>query len=158
MEALGSIGVLHFTLDADTYVKEGKLDALEAICKERCYANRDQITCSPEKLPNFEEKLKNFFEEHLHEDEEIRFIVDGSGFFDVRSKDDQWIRIHVMKNDLLILPAGIYHRFTLDDKRFIQAVRLFKDEPKWTPVNRSEETDQNPYRQDYLKAIAATNA
>ena len=30
-------------------------------------------------------------------------------------------------------------------------MRLFKEDPKWTPLKRGEETDGNQFRKEYLK-------
>ena len=36
-------------------------------------------------------------------------------------------------------------------RQYIKAMRLFKDEPKWTPLNRGNETDANEHRETYLR-------
>ena len=59
-----------------------------------------------------------FYTEHLHADDEIRLCLDGSGYFDIRDENDNWIRVSVEKGDLITLPAGSYHRFSTDDKVF----------------------------------------
>lgn len=147
---LDALGVFSYKLDADRYEEEGKLAIL---CQQRNYAHRSEITCSPKTLQNYDEMLGKFFTEHYHDFEEIRFILDGSGFFDVRDSDDVWIRIVVKKGDLIVLPAGIYHRFTLDDGKYLKAMRLFvatQKEPIWTPINRSIESDHAEVRKDYV--------
>ncbi|KAI4464588.1 acireductone dioxygenase [Holotrichia oblita] len=116
-------GVEYFNLDVDTYATDG---VLEKIKKDRGYTYEDELVCSKECLPNYEEKLKIFYTEHLHTDEEIRFCVEGSGYFDVRDRNDKWSRVEVIRGDMLVLPSGIYHRFTLDKGNFIKARRFFK--------------------------------
>lgn len=140
---LNALGVLYYHMPA--------LSDVNALAESRGYKNRDEITVSPTAMGDvYETKVRSFFDEHLHEDEEIRYIRDGAGYFDVRGKGDEWIRVRLEKDDLLILPAGIYHRFTTDESNYIQAMRLFKEEPKWTPLNRSEDLNANPYRKEYV--------
>ncbi|XP_024542971.1 1,2-dihydroxy-3-keto-5-methylthiopentene dioxygenase 3 isoform X1 [Selaginella moellendorffii] len=148
-EKLAALGVLHWNLDADRYETDSKL---QEIRKKRGYSYQDIITVSPEKLPNYEHKIRSFFEEHIHLDEEIRYCLDGSGYFDVRDLGDRWIRIWVKKGDMIVLPAGSYHRFTLDNNNYIKAMRLFVGEPVWTPYNRPQ--DEHPVRKQYISLFA----
>ncbi|WP_411024304.1 hypothetical protein, partial [Salmonella sp. s58953] len=60
---LSELGVLSWRLDADNYETDEKL---KQIREERGYSYMDLLECCPEKLPNYEEKIKSFFEEHLH--------------------------------------------------------------------------------------------
>jgi len=120
VEVLHSLGISYWKMDADAYEypvkavpwdpKDAMDPKLKALRDDRGYSYADIITIHPDHLPEFEKKIAAFFEEHIHDAEEIRYVLDGSGYFDVRDFNDKWIRIHVKKGDLMTLPEGIYHR------------------------------------------------
>ncbi|ODV69222.1 Acireductone dioxygenase [Hyphopichia burtonii NRRL Y-1933] len=150
LEELSKIGVIYRYIDSE--------DKLNELAKERDYKNRDQVSLNlgsfNDDIEAFNNKMAQFYKEHYHEDEEIRYIVSGEGYFDVRDQGDKWIRTKLVANDLLILPAGIYHRFTLTSaKRDVKAVRLFKDEPKWEAINR-DTGRLSSARENYVKTVA----
>ncbi|KAH9896097.1 1,2-dihydroxy-3-keto-5-methylthiopentene dioxygenase [Cubamyces lactineus] len=153
-DTLAALGVLYWRIPVDT---PGGWEAkINAIAEERRYSSRDVVTANKDAFgPAFEEKMDMFFREHIHEDEEIRYLLEGSAFFDVREHTtDSWIRCHLEAGDMIILPAGIYHRFSLDEREHARTLRLFKDEPQWIAHYRGAETDKNPYRVEYLKTFS----
>ncbi|XP_056151746.1 acireductone dioxygenase [Lampris incognitus] len=147
-EELQKLGVLHWKLNADIYETDPQLAQIR---KDKGYSYMDIIDIHKDRLPNYEDKLKMFFEEHLHLDDEIRYSLDGQGYFDVRDKEDRWIRISMSKGDLITLPAGIYHRFTLDETNYIKVMRLFVGEPVWKAYPRPAEDFE--IRQQYKASI-----
>ncbi|KAJ4767780.1 hypothetical protein LUZ62_078155 [Rhynchospora pubera] len=142
---LQEIGVLYWHLDPENHENN---EELKKIRESRGYSYMDYLDLCPEKVENYEQKLKNFYTEHIHADEEIRYCLEGTGYFDVRDKDDKWIRIWIKAGDMIVLPAGIYHRFTLDTSNYVKLMRLFVGEPVWTAYNRPQE--DHPSRQGYI--------
>jgi 1,2-dihydroxy-3-keto-5-methylthiopentene dioxygenase len=110
MAELSALGVVAWQLDPTKHESDPTLDT---ICKERGYTYRDYVNSA--KIPNLADKLDNFKVEHLHDDEEIRYFVDGSGYFDLRNKNEDYVRIHLVAGDMITLPAGIFHRFLPDE-------------------------------------------
>jgi len=149
---LNSIGVFHWHVPVTA---DGAYDTVQAIAQARGSSNRDIIAITKEGLGDqYETKLKIFYSEHMHEDEEVRYILEGSGFFDVREHfSDSWIRMELTPGDVFVAPPGIYHRFTLDEKNVIKAMRFFTDDPRWTAHFRGEATDERPCRVEYLQSL-----
>lgn len=150
LSELAQLNVLYYPITSTEQV--------DALAKERGYKNQDMVNISIDAFGGdftaLLSKLNVFYEEHLHEDEEIRYIVEGEGYFDIKNEHTgQWIRCYVEKGDLLIVPAGVYHRFTLTTKNYIVARRLFQDEPKWEAHNKSDTIDKSNIHQSYIASI-----
>lgn len=100
--------------------------------REGGYVTADVIQVSPQ-TPGLEEMLRKFSREHRHDEDEVRFILQGSGVFHIRPGRGSVLAIEVEAGDLLRVPAGTQHWFDLCPDRCIRAIRLFKDPAGWVP-------------------------
>ncbi len=109
---------------------------LRAFAAARGYVSQDLVALSPT-TPNLDALGAKFAAEHHHDDDEVRFVLEGEGIFDIRSHDDRWMRVVVHPGDLIVVPKGRHHRFFLTEQRCIRCVRLFMDAAGWVPVYRA---------------------
>lgn len=96
------------------------------------YITQDIVVLS-EATPNLDALLEKFRREHHHTDDEVRFVVDGSGIFTIR-KGDLIFDVTVKAGDLLVVPAYTRHWFDLTGERKIKCIRIFKDPAGWVAI------------------------
>lgn len=133
-EELNAQGVTYERFATDETIYK---EPLEKVMKERGYVTMDQVKMWPE-MQNFDALCQKFVGEHLHIDDEVRFVLGGAGVFEIRSLDDRWMKVTVEPSDFILVPANRFHRFYLTEAKNIHCVRLFKDQSGWTPLYRQD--------------------
>jgi 1,2-dihydroxy-3-keto-5-methylthiopentene dioxygenase len=106
-----------------------KVDELKA---RGGYVTADVIDVTAQ-TPNLEAMLNRFKTEHWHDEDEVRFIVEGRGLFHIHPAGGPVFAIEVAAGDLIRVPRGTLHWFDLCADRRIRAIRLFQDASGWTP-------------------------
>jgi 1,2-dihydroxy-3-keto-5-methylthiopentene dioxygenase len=129
-DALRADGLLYERLSVD-----GFRAPLDAVKRERGYVHEDEVELRPT-TPGLDGICAKFAGEHLHDEDEVRYVLEGEGIFDVRSRDDRYVRVVVETGDLIVVPALRYHRFLLTEQKTIRAIRLFKAQSGWVPRYR----------------------
>lgn len=93
------------------------------------YRSFDVIRMLPDN-PKREEMRAKFLDEHIHEDDEVRFFVEGSGMFYLHANG----RVHMLRcvaGDLIKVPAGLRHWFDMGPAPHFCAIRLFTTPEGW---------------------------
>lgn len=106
------------------------------------YVTADVIDVTPD-TPGLEEMLARFDREHWHDEDEVRFIISGSGVFHIHGQAGEVVAIEVSQGDLIRVPRGTLHWFNLCPDRRIRAIRLFQDKSGWTPQYTDSQIDRN---------------
>lgn len=105
------------------------------------YVAADVIDVSPT-TPGLDAMLNKFNREHWHDEDEVRFVIQGRGLFFIRPRRGPVVSIEVQSGDLLRVPRGTWHWFDLCDERQIRCIRLFQDPSGWTPHYTESEVDR----------------
>ena len=96
------------------------------------YLTQDMVVLSSA-TPNIDAMLAKFRREHHHTEDEVRFVVDGSGVFTIR-RNDLIFDVTVAAGDLLVVPAYTRHWFDLTIERKVKCIRIFKDSAGWVSI------------------------
>ncbi len=88
------------------------------------YVTADVIDVKPS-TPNLEAMLARFDKEHTHDEDEVRFILAGRGIFFLHL-GEKVASVEVGPGDMLRVPRGTTHWFTLCEDRRIRAIRWFQ--------------------------------
>lgn len=115
-----------------------KIDDLKA---RGGYVTADVIDVFPD-TPNLDVMLNKFNSEHWHDEDEVRFIIEGRGLFHIHPAQAPVFSIEVEPGDLIRVPKGTHHWFDLCAERRIRAIRLFQDTAGWTPHYTRSGVDQ----------------
>lgn len=107
-------------------------DDVERLKASGGYVTADVIDVRPE-TKDLEAMLDRFRREHWHDEDEVRFILEGRGVFHVHPRGGPVFAIEVGPGDLIRVPRGTWHWFDLCADRRIRAIRLFQDPSGWTP-------------------------
>jgi 1,2-dihydroxy-3-keto-5-methylthiopentene dioxygenase len=93
------------------------------------YKSVDVLRCLPDH-PQREQLRAKFLDEHTHDDDEVRFFVEGAGMFYLHAD----ARVHMVlceRNDLISVPAGMRHWFDMGPNPHFTVIRLFTTPEGW---------------------------
>lgn len=105
---------------------------VETLKKRGGYVTADVIDVKPDTV-GLDAMLAKFSIEHTHDEDEVRFILEGRGLFHIHPASSPVVALEVEAGDLIRVPRGTLHWFDLCGERRIRAIRLFQDTTGWTP-------------------------
>lgn len=117
---------------------------LEPFMQKNGYQTADVININAE-TPNYEAVRNKFLSEHQHTEDEVRFFVDGQGYFwfNLDNGQDPIFNVLCQAGDLISVPANTRHWFDAGKENpSVKAIRIFIDQSGWVPHYTSSGIDQ----------------
>lgn len=96
-----------------------------------------------------------FLDEHTHDEDEVRFFVEGTGCFYLHL-DGNVYAVVCTAGDLMSVPAGTTHWFDMGTRPRFCAIRFFQEEDGWVASFTGESIATSMPTLDELLAPVAT--
>jgi 1,2-dihydroxy-3-keto-5-methylthiopentene dioxygenase len=108
---------------------------VDRVSAEGPYPIVDVIRIAPDDGdPQWPDKARaareKFLDEHKHDEDEVRFFVDGTGCFYLHL-DRKVYAVVCEEGDLMSVPAGTTHWFDMGERPVLCAIRFFQEEDGW---------------------------
>jgi 1,2-dihydroxy-3-keto-5-methylthiopentene dioxygenase len=114
--------------DSEAILKAYEKD-VGRLTREGGYRSVDVMRCLPDN-PNKAEMRAKFLSEHIHDDDEVRFFVEGAGVFYLHLDGKVYMTL-CERNDLIAVPAGTRHWFDMGAAPHFTVIRLFTRPDGW---------------------------
>ena len=102
---------------------------IDRLVAERGFRSVDVVSIAPDN-PAREEMRRKFLDEHFHEEDEVRFFVDGSGLFTLHV-DGRVYEVLCEAGDLIAVPDRMTHWFDMGPEPRFVAIRFFTAPDGW---------------------------
>lgn len=139
--------------DQDTIINAYR-HVLEPYMQSNGYKTADviNVTDRTENLPAIRAK---FLKEHTHTEDEVRFFVDGQGYFWFNLENGEPVfNVLCQRGDLISVPVNTKHWFDMGTPAFVKAIRIFTDMSGWVPNYTGSGVDEryNPQYPELSKS------
>ncbi|HMQ48065.1 MAG TPA: cupin domain-containing protein [Saprospiraceae bacterium] len=121
-------------LDADQEMVLAAYDhVLRPFMQQNGYQTADVININAH-TTNYEAVRNKFLSEHRHTEDEVRFFVDGKGYFWFNLEGEAVFNVLCEAGDLISVPANTRHWFDAGKENpAVKAIRIFIDQSGWVP-------------------------
>lgn len=119
-------GVYLYKVDLDDTMATKK--RLTRVREQWNVSGADVLTLD-KKLGDLDLKLAQMYEPMESDDDNVCLVLDGEMYYDVEFEDEKWLRVHLRRGDLIVVPKGCYYRSTVTPSNYVKLQR-FKQLPQ----------------------------
>jgi 1,2-dihydroxy-3-keto-5-methylthiopentene dioxygenase len=128
-------------------------DSIERLKQQYGFQSVDVVSLNPDH-PDKDAFRQKFLAEHVHDDFEVRFFIEGRGLFYLHV-DGKVYAVLCEKGDLISVPAHTTHWFDMGERPSFKCIRLFTTPEGWVAAFTGSEIAKSfPTFDQYVNGLS----